>query len=163
MRAIFHSLEESPMPVITTDALIEGIRRDDVLEWLGKPENHQAFLERGFSKVEYKGNGHYQLGLRVGPRLLQLGYQFDRVDDSHGGRRVLCNTTGKRTQGVLNYSLRTSKPSRNTMITLRKDYKAGRLLGPLLDAAGIGKALEAAWQASLSGLVEVIQSDIGNS
>ena len=149
------------MPVITTDALIEGIRRDDVMEWLSQPEVHGRFLEAGFDRVETKGKGNYSLTLKMGPRSIEVGYQFDRMDDSHGGRRVLCTTTGKRTAGKLHYSLRTMKPAKNTMVTLHQDYKAGRLLGPLLDAAGTRKALEDAWAAALAGLVAAIQADLG--
>ena len=53
------------------------------------------------------------------------------------------------------------KPAKNTMVTLHQDYKAGRVLGPLLDAAGTRKALEDAWAAVLSSLVAEIQSDLG--
>ncbi len=149
------------MPVITTDALIEGIRRDDVLAWLSNPETHGRLLEKGFRQVESRGGGEYSLTLRMGPRSVKLGYRFERVDDSHGGRRVLCNTTGKRTEGKLHYSLRTMKPAKNTLVTLHQDYKAGRLIGPLLDAAGTRKALEDAWSQVLDGLVEAIQADLG--
>jgi len=149
------------MPVITTDALIEGIRRDDVLQWLGKPEVHGRFLTGGFDSVKAKGANEYVLTLRIGPRSIQMGYQVGRIDDAHGGRRVLCTTTGKRTAGKLHFSLRTMKPAKNTMVTLHQDYKAGRLLGPLLDAAGTRKALEDAWRGALEGLVAEIQKDLG--
>ena len=149
------------MPVITTDALIEGIRRDDVMEWLSKPDVHERFLKAGFSKVVAKGNGVFALTLRMGPRSIEMGYHFERMDDSHGGRRVLCKTSGKRTTGKLHYSLRTMKPAKNTMVTLHQDYKAGRVLGPLLDAAGTRKALEEAWAAALAGLVTEIKADLG--
>ena len=148
------------MPVITTDAVIEGIRRDNVMDWLSKPEVHERFLRAGFTKVVANGQGNYTLTLRMGPRSVEMGYHFDRMDDSHGGRRILCTTSGKRTAGKLHYSLRTMKPAKNTMVTLHQDYKAGRVLGPLLDAAGTRKALEDAWAAVLSSLVAEIQSDL---
>jgi len=147
------------MPVITTDTLIEGIRRDDVLNWLANPEVHGRFLAAGFDQVENQGNGKYLLTLKAGPRPIQMVYQFVRADDAHGGRRILCTTSGKRTEGKLHYSLRTMKPAKNTMVTLHQDYKAGRLLGPLLDAAGTGKALEAAWVKTLTGLRDEIAKD----
>ena len=147
------------MPVITTDTLIEGIRRDDVLGWLGNAENHERFLSAAFDRVEAQGSGKYLLTLKAVPRPIQMVYQVVRVDDAHGGRRVLCTTSGKRAEGKLHYSLRTMKPAKNTMVTLHQDYKAGRLLGPLLDAAGTGKALEAAWVQALAALREEIAKD----
>ena len=39
------------MSVITTDALIVGIRRDDVMAWLGQPTVHARFLSNGFEDV----------------------------------------------------------------------------------------------------------------
>ena len=149
------------MPVITTDAVIEGIRRDDVMDWLSKPEVHERFLKAGFTSVVAKGQGHYTLTLKMGPRSIEMGYHFDRMDDSHGGRRVLCTTSGKRTAGKLHYSLRTMKPAKNTMVTLHQDYKAGRVLGPLLDAAGTRKALEEAWATTLASLAAEIKADLG--
>ena len=65
-------------------------------------------------------------------------------DDSHGGRRVLCKTEGKRLGGSLHYSLRTMKPSTNTLLTVHLDYDPGRVLGALLDQAILRKDLEAA-------------------
>ena len=149
------------MPVITTDAVIEGIRRDDVMEWLSNPEVHERFLRTGFNSVVSNGPGDYVLTLRMGPRSVEMGYHFDRMDDSHGGRRILCTTSGKRTTGKLHYSLRTMKPAKNTMITLHQDYKAGRVLGPLLDAAGTRKALEDAWAVTLTSLAAEIKADLG--
>jgi hypothetical protein len=149
------------MPVITTDALIEGIRRDDVLEWLARPEVHGRFLQAGFDSVKPQGTQEFLLTLRMGARSIQMGYRIDRADDSHGGRRVLCTTTGKRTAGKLHFSLRTMKPAKNTMVTLHQDYKAGRLLGPLLDAVGTRRALEKAWKGALEGLISEIRKDLG--
>jgi hypothetical protein len=53
------------------------------------------------------------------------------------------------------------KPAKNTLVTLHHDYKAGRFLGPLLDAAGTRNALEAAWAEVLRALAAEIQSELG--
>lgn len=148
------------MSVITTDVLIEGIRRDDVLTWLGQPTVHPRFLTSGF-EVQTRSDKECLLTLRMPGRSIDIGYHFEKVDETHGGRRVLCTTSGKRTKGNLRYSLRTMKPAKNTLVTLHHDYKAGRLLGPLLDAAGTRKALEAAWANVARGLVDEIQRDLG--
>lgn len=147
------------MPVITTDALIEGIRRDAVMAWLGQPGVHAQFLACGFEVTERSGT-QWDLKLRMPGRSIEFSYQFDRIDESHGGRRVLCETHGKRAQGKLRYSLRTMKPAKNTLVTLHHDYKSGRFLGPLLDAAGTRKALEAAWAEVIRGLVTAIQGEL---
>jgi hypothetical protein len=148
------------MSVITTDALIVGIRRDDVMAWLGQPTVHARFLTNGF-EVQTRSDTECLLTLRMPGRSIDIGYHFDKIDETHGGRRVLCSTSGKRAQGKLRYSLRTMKPAKNTLITLHHDYKSGRLLGPLLDAAGTRKALEAAWAEVIQGLVDEIQRELG--
>ena len=148
------------MPVITTDALIEGIRRDEVMAWLGQPAVHARFLGSGF-EVKDRSDTQWDLKLRMAGRSIEFSYCFEGVDESHGGRRVLCTTEGKRAQGKLRYSLRTMKPAKNTLVTLHHDYKAGRLLGPLLDAAGTRNALEAAWTEVVRALVVEIQGDLG--
>ena len=120
------------MAVITTDILVEGIRRDEVFAWLSQFERHQSFLKAGFPSLIVKGETELLLPFQAGFKERNLGYIFLGPDDSHGGRRVKLKTTGKRTSGHLNYSLRTMKPSRNTLITLHMDYDPGSILGKAL-------------------------------
>ena len=105
------------MSIINCDVLVKGVRRDDAFEWLSDPANHARFVDGSFDTVKQTGTGEFELHFSAPPKTRVLGYHFDRPDDSHGGRRVLIRTSGKRTKGVLNYSLRTMKPSRNTLIT----------------------------------------------
>jgi hypothetical protein len=130
------------MPVLTTDVLVEGHRRDDVLDWLAQPAHHGLLLQGAFDGVEEHAPGHYTLVLRVGPRPRRVDYRFDRVDADHGGRRVLVTTTGGRVDGRLHYSLRTVKPSTNTLVTLHLDYATGGPLGFLVEQLGLRAALE---------------------
>jgi hypothetical protein len=53
------------------------------------------------------------------------------------------------------------KPGGNTMVTLHHDYKAGRLLGPMLDMAISREALQASWQRVLENLQREIVTDLG--
>jgi carbon monoxide dehydrogenase subunit G len=147
------------MPVITTDVLIEGIRRDDVFTWLSDPDNHDRFLAGAFDEVAREGDRSWALTLNIPPRSRRIGYEVLEPDDSHGGRRVLCRTTGKRTAGRLNYSLRTMKPSSNTLVTLHADYESGGLLGSALDMAIIRKSLESRYQTVLDNLAREILKD----
>ena len=62
----------------------------------------------------------------------------------------------KRTQGTLSYSLRTMKPSTNTLVTLHMDYEPGPMLGALLDQNGIRRALENAYRTALSNILSHI-------
>jgi hypothetical protein len=87
-----------------------------------------------------------------------MGYRFESKDSSHSGRRVLVVTTGKRTAGKMHYSLRTMKPSTNTMVTLHMDYAPGSVLGQLLDSAGLRTALEDKLKAILANLEREIQA-----
>lgn len=132
------------MAVITTDILIEGMRRDDVFEWLGERENHGALLQGVFPDLLEVEPGTWQGTLQSKPVSRPITYIFLRKDDSHGGRRVLCRTEGRRTDGSLHYSLRTMKPSTNTLLTVHLDYNPGTVIGSLLDRAGLRDALEAA-------------------
>lgn len=134
------------MAVLTTDILLEGIRRDAVFEWLGQPEHHQALLEGAFDGVRKVDGQSYEMKLRTRPAPRPMTYTVERMDDSHGGRRVLCKTEGKRVAGSLHYSLRTMKPSTNTLLTVHLDYEPGRVLGALLDQATLRKDLQAALQ-----------------
>jgi len=130
------------MPVCTTDILLEGVRRDTVFAWLGDRANHARLMEGAFDGVKAVGPGDFDLTVTLMGRSRVLEYRFDRADDSHGGRRLLVNTGGKRFRGKLHYSLRTMKPSTNTMVTLNMDYDAGSVFGALLGSAGLNEALE---------------------
>jgi len=147
------------MAVITRDALIEGIRREAVFEWLSDPEHHNRFLQGAFDATDRVGDRRWDLTMKITPKTRVVGYEFLEADGSHGGRRVLCQTTGKRTAGKLHYSLRTVKPSSNTMVTLHADYEPGGLLGRALDMAGLREALESRYQKVLDNLVREILSD----
>ena len=130
------------MAVITSDILLEGVRRDDAFEWLGDADNHRRILEGAFDDVKQTGAGQFDLTIRTAPRPRVMTYAFQSKDDSHGGRRVLVETGGKRTRGKLHYSLRTMKPSSNTLVTIHMDYDPGAVLGALLDATTLRGALE---------------------
>ena len=146
------------MAVITTDILIKGFRREAVFDWIGDPTNHPRLLNGAFDKVVDKGNDAYELHFKASPKNRVMGYRFTSKDNSHSGRRVLVETTGKRTTGKLHYSLRTMKPSTNTMVTLHMDYSPGALLGQLLDSAGLRAALEGRLTAILENLAREIQA-----
>ena len=122
------------MAVLTTDILITGMKRNDVFEWLSESSRHLDLLKAGFPNGRAEGDILW-LPFSGGYKTRELGYEFLRADDSHGGRRILIQTHGKRTSGSLNYSLRTMKPSSNTLITLHMDYNPGTLLGPMLTAS----------------------------
>lgn len=145
------------MAVITTDILIEGIRRDDVLEWLAKPENHRRMLDGAFDGMSEKGVGAYELTLKTGPLPRTLAYTFDHVDNEHGGRRVHVKTAGRRLEGTLHYSLRTMKPALNTLVTLHADYDTGGPLGGMIDATLLRKRLEAGFGKILENLQREIR------
>ncbi len=140
------------MAVTTKDVLIEGARRDTVFRWLSDPANHRRILEGAFQELAEKAPGEFELTLCTKPRRRVMGYRIVGPDDSHGGRRVLVETTGRRTRGELHYSLRTMKPSTNTLVTLRMDYDPGSILGPLVDNLVIRRALEDAFAKVLDNL-----------
>ncbi|MDP2305922.1 MAG: hypothetical protein Q8P18_07820 [Pseudomonadota bacterium] len=140
------------MAVITTDILIEGIRRDDVLEWLGNRDNHVRMLEGAFDAMKVKAPGEFELTLKTGPLPRTLSYTFDHVDNEHGGRRVHVKTAGRRLDGAIHYSLRTMKPALNTLVTLHADYDTGGILGGLIDTTLLRKRLEAGFKKILENL-----------
>jgi hypothetical protein len=140
------------MPVITTDILIEGVRRDDVLEWLAMPGNHAVLLDGAFPTVTPGDPGCFTLGVKAGPLTRTFEYRFDHVDQEHGGRRVHVRTVGKRVEGTLHYSLRTMKPSTNTLVTLHHDFSTGTVLGAVLEQVGLRAGLEAGWRHCLAQL-----------
>lgn len=145
------------MAVITTDILIEGIRRDDVLEWLAKKENHTRMLDGAFDGMTEKGPGQYELTLKTGPLPRTLAYTFDHVDNEHGGRRVHVKTAGRRLEGKIHYSLRTMKPALNTLVTLHADYDTGGPLGGIIDSTLLRKRLEEGYKKVLENLQREIQ------
>lgn len=140
------------MAVITTDILIEGIRRDDVLEWLGQRENHARMVNGAFDGMKQKAPGEFELTLKTGPLPRTLSYTFDHVDNEHGGRRVHVKTAGRRLDGAIHYSLRTMKPALNTLVTLHADYDTGGILGGIIDATLLRKRLEAGFNSILENL-----------
>jgi len=138
------------MAIITKDILLTGIRRDDVFEWMGDPTNHDLIVAGTFDTVSGSA-GNYELGMTTPGRKRTMSYRFKSKDDSHGGRRILVDTAGKRTQGQINFSLRTMKPSTNTLVTIRMDYSPGGPLGGLVNSSGLAQALE-------SGLVRMLEN-----
>ena len=143
------------MAIITVDVLLTGIRRDDVFDWLGDPTNHDALVQGAFDRVDGTA-GQYELHLTTPGRKRTMGYQFELKDDSHGGRRIIVKTTGKRTSGQLNYSLRTMKPSTNTLVTIRMDYSPGGALGEMINSSGLAAALESGIRRILGNLEQTI-------
>lgn len=140
------------MPVLTTDITIQGMNRDAVLAWLSVPSNHSRLVKGAFAEFKEVSTGEYDLVVKTALRHQGFRYRFERVDDEHGGRRVHVSVIGKRIKGALHYSLRTMKPSTNTMITIHLDYEAGGPVGFLLDAAGLRQALEDGWKKVLENL-----------
>ena len=141
------------MAVITVDRLIEGVKRDALLDWLADLDHHARFLAPAFARVSRDGATRFNCTLKTSRfRTLEIGLVLDEVDRSHGGRRLKMRLEGRRTSGTLSYSLRTMKPSSRTLITLHADYEAGRVLGPMLDAAMTRSALEQAMRTILEGI-----------
>mgnify|MGYP003339685399 CR=1 FL=1 len=145
------------MAVITTDIVIEDMKREVVLDWLGKPENHLKLLQGAFSEVKEEGPGAYQLVLKTPLKSRTLSYRFSRVDEDHGGRRVHVTLEGKRVGGSLHYSLRTMKPSTHTLVTLHVDYDTGGVLGTVIDHAGLRHPYEEAWKQVLQNLLKALK------
>ena len=147
------------MAIITKDILLSGIRRDDVFEWLSEPKNHDLLVQDAFDSVTGSG-GSYEMTLSTPGRKRTMGYRFKARDDQHGGRRILIDTSGKRTKGHLNYSLRTMRPSVNTMVTIRMDYNPGGALGGLVNSTGLADALDSGLGRILENLSKVIPRDL---
>lgn len=144
------------MSVITTDIVIERRSREEVLAWLGDPANHRQLLEGAFAEVKEEGAGQFSLTLASPIKRRAVAYRFLRVDEDHGGRRVHVSLEGRRVGGTLHFSLRTMKPTTNTLVTLHVDYDAQGLVGALLDQAGLRAAYEAAWRRVLENLKAAI-------
>jgi hypothetical protein len=138
--------------VVTADILVEGVRRDAVFAWLSDPANHGKILDGAFDGCVEEGPGDFSLTVKTGPRSRSLQYHFDRCDDSHGGRRVYVNTDGKRFRGTLSYSLRTMKPSTNTLVTMHLDFDPGSVLGQVVLASGLKLSLHEAFRRALDNL-----------
>ncbi len=149
------------MSVITTDILLEGFRRKDVFEWMSEPANHHRMLSGSFGEVKETSPTSWEVMVDARPVSRPLGYVFESADSSHRGRRILCRTTGRRTEGKLNYSLRTPRGSNHTLVTLHADYDPGRLVGKLLDTSGLRQALVLHYQSLLDTLGREIVQDLG--
>lgn len=146
------------MSVYTTDVLVEGIRRDDVLTWLSEPANHKKIVDGSFDGCKELGVGHYELDIHGQPRGRKMSYQFDRVDDEHGGRRIHVKLAGRRVDGKLHYSLRTTKPATNTLVTLHADFPDGGVLGFLSEQIGLRKRLDSGFRIMLDNLAAAIKA-----
>ncbi len=140
------------MSVLTTDILLENIKRDDALHWLSEPAHHQKLLEGAFDGLKADGPQAYTVTLKTPPRTREMTYTFDHVDEEHGGRRVHVRLGGKRTTGKLHYSLRTMKPAGNTLVTLHADIEGGGLLGMIAEWAGMRERLDRGFKAMLDNL-----------
>lgn len=140
------------MAVITTDILLEGVRRDEAYEWLRAPANHRLLVEGAFDGFVENGPGDYALTVRSPGRARTLGYKVEGGDDQHGGRRVHVQTSGRRFTGRLSYSLRTMKPSTNTLVTLHLDFEPGGALGALALRLGLDDRLRRGLVRCLEGL-----------
>ena len=144
------------MSVITTDTVIERRSREEVLAWLGDPANHARLLDGAFSGIKIEGPGQFALTLATPLKRRALTYRFLRVDEDHGGRRVHVALEGRRVGGTLHYSLRTMKPTTNTLVTLHVDYDAQGLVGAIVDQAGLRASYEQAWKKVLENLKAAI-------
>lgn len=132
------------MSVVTTDILIKGHRREDVLEWFGQSDNHDTILQGAFDEVKRTSPTTWELTVKTTPKNRVITYTFERLDRDHRGRRVLCTTSGRRVDGKLHYSLRTPRATHDTLITLVMDYEPGGLMGRVVDSAGLRQALDVA-------------------
>lgn len=149
------------MSVITTDLLVEAVRRDEVLAWLAKPENHGRALDGAFDGLVTKGPGVWALTLRVPPLAREMSYTFEHVDEEHGGRRVHVKLGGRRTTGTLHYSLRTMKPAANTLVTIHVDLESGGLLGQVVEMAGLRKKIEVGLGKVLANVKRMVEAEHG--
>lgn len=140
------------MSVLTCDILVEGVRRDDVLTVLSDPARHARFLDGAFDGLTAEGPGRYTLTVKTPGRSREMSYRFERVDEEHGGRRVHVSLDGRRTKGVLHYSLRTQKPSTNTLVTLHADIDSGGFLGQLAEMAGLRERLDKGFRVILENI-----------
>ncbi len=144
------------MSVYTTDVLIEGVRRDDVLAWIGNAANHRAVLEGAFDGLRETGTGCFELDIKSPPRPRTLSYTFDRVDEEHGGRRVHVALDGRRLKGKLHFSLRTTKPSTNTLVTIHADFAGNGYLLLAAESLGLKPRLDKAFAAMAANVLREV-------
>ena len=52
----------------------------------------------------------------------------------------------------MNYSLKTMRPSTNTLVTVHMDYEPGGMLGAIVDSAGLRDGLQKAFTKVLENL-----------
>ena len=141
------------MPVLTCDILLENVHRDLLFEELGNIDMHQEVLKKACTSLEKINDNELKLSIKGRFKSRTVGYLLSQKDDDHGGRRIRIETTGKRSQGRLSYSLRTMKPSRNTLITITWDYDPGTGLGLLLDPLSLRETYTVFIKSVLSSLV----------
>ena len=144
------------MPVITTDILLKGVRREEAFVWMCDFANHERFLSGAFSIQNTSEPEILKLEMSTKLKKRTLGYELVERDNAHGGRRIKIKLSGKRTSGNLSYSLRTMKPSSNTLLTIHLDYSAGTALGVLIAELSLNQALE----KSLKKVAEDISKQI---
>ena len=144
------------MPVITHDVTVRGLRRDAVYAWLADPGNHERLLREAFHRVRSRGPGIYDLEIGMPAAGGSLTYEITGPDDGHGGRRVHARLRGTRGDGTLHWSLRTTPPSTDTLVTLHVDYEPSGTLWRVADSLYLRRRLEAAWcrvAAALPGAI----------
>ena len=147
------------MPVLTCDILLEGIQRDVLFERLCSMQTHSNILKGADAAPKEISTDHFDINISGRFKTRTMGYHIEKRDDEHGGRRVRIKTTGKRSSGLLSYSLRTMKPSRNTLVTLTWDYSPGDALGKILDAVSLQEAYRNFLKSLLSSLVQEVKKD----
>ena len=147
------------MTVLTRDILVEGLRRDVVFEWLANFSVHAEFLKAGFPELEILNQDTLSLPFSGGWKSRTLTYRFLQADDKFAGRRIQIETDGKRLKGHLHYSLRTMKPSTDTLVTLHMDYDPGSMLGKVLEQ-DINTNLATAFVQSLTALKTHCERDM---
>ena len=147
------------MPVLTCDILLEGMQRDVLFERLCLVSTHISFFKKSKVFIKENATDHLELEMPCRFKRRRVGYVIDKRDDDHGGRRISIKTTGKRSAGLLSYSLRTMKPSRNTLITLTWDYNPGGVLGNLIDAASLRESYTLFLKDTLASLVREIKGE----
>ncbi len=140
------------MSVYTNDVLIEGVRRDDALAWLSEPKNHRLIVDSAWDGLRETGTGCFDLDIKSQPRPRVLSYTFDRVDEEHGGRRIHVALAGRRLTGKLHYSLRTMKPSTNTLVTLHADFDGNGYLLLVAEKLGLRDRLEKGFAAMTANM-----------
>lgn len=152
------------MAVLTKDIMLRGIRRDEVFEWLGETSNQKRILEDAFDGFKELGAGHYELSLNTPVKKRVMTYQFTAKDDSHQGRRIVVHTSGKRFEGDLHFSLRTMKPSTNTLVTMHMDFSTGGPgpLGDVIFDRFVREVLEAKFAKTLENLSDRIPRTVGS-